>query len=304
MGRETFAGMLAEGRAAVARGDEAAAQHWFARAVDAEPDNPEAHVEFGRCLNRQGDRLGAVRSMSRAVAIDPDAHAALSRLRWLLRDEKLETPSALARIEARGLKVGTVLDVGASDGSWSLKARPCWPQARYHLVEAFGHWREKLETLCGAEPQFSHVIAAAGAEEGEIWFTNDPDAPYGGAASSEPGKGCWSVPQVSLAGEVARLNLPGPYLIKLDTHGFERPILEGAASILDRTSLVVIETYVFHIHPDAMLFHEMCAYMAERGFRVIDMSEPLWRDHDQALWQVDLFFVRADRPEFSHNGYS
>jgi FkbM family methyltransferase len=296
--------MLAEGRTAVAQGDELAAERWFARAVNAEPENPEGHVELGRCLNRQGNRTGAIQSISRAVAIDPNAHAALNRLRWLLRDERLETPSALARIQARGVEVATVLDVGASDGSWALKARPYWPRARYHLVEAFDKWREKLEALSMADPAFSHVIAAAGAEEGKIWFVNNPDAPYGGAASSEPREGCWSVPQISLAGEVARLGLPGPYLIKLDTHGFERPILKGAASILDQTSLVVIETYIFHIHPDAMLFHEMCAYMTEHGFRVIDMSEPLWREHDHALWQIDLFFVRADRPEFHHSSYS
>lgn len=303
MERGDIAGFLADGRAAVARGDEAAAAEWFAKVVGAAPDDPEGHVELGRCLNRQGDRMGAIRSMSRAVAIDPDAHAALNRLRWLLRDNPLETPSALSRIQARGVEVASVLDVGASDGSWSLAARPCWPGARYHLVEAFEHWRGKLETLCGAEAGFSHVIAAGGATEGRIWFSNDPAAPYGGVASSEPGEGYWSVPQVSLAGEVARLGLKPPYLIKLDTHGFERPILEGAAAILPETSLVVIETYLFHIHPDAMLFHEMCAYMADRGFRVVDMSEPLWREHDQALWQVDLFFVRADRPEFLCNDY-
>ncbi len=304
MSRKDVAALLAEGRAAVAGGDEAGAQILFAQAVAAAPDDPEGHVELGRCLNRQGDRPGAIRCMSRAVSIDPDAHAALKRLRWLLRDDTLETPSALARIQARGVKVASVLDVGASDGTWSLKARPCWPQARYHLVEAFGHWREKLEALCATEPAFSHVIAAAGATQGEVWFSNDPDAPYGGAASTEPGQGRWPVPQVSLAGEVERLGLPGPYLIKLDTHGFERPILEGAAALLPQTSLVVIETYLFHIHPDAMLFHEICAYMAERGFRVIDMSEPQWRTHDRALWQMDLFFVRDDRPEFATSSYA
>jgi FkbM family methyltransferase len=303
MGGKDAAALLAEGRAAVTAGDEVRAQDLFARAVQAAPDDPETHVELGRCLNRQGDRLGAIRSMSRAVAINPDAHAALNRLRWLLRDETLETPSALARIQARGIEVGSVFDVGASDGRWSIKARPCWPQARYHLVEAFSHWQEKLEALCQAEPGFSHVIAAAGATEGTAWFSNDPAAPYGGVASAAPGEGRWAVPQISLSSEAARLGLPGPYLIKLDTHGFERAILEGAQAILAETSLVAIETYLFHIHPDAMLFHEMCAYMAERGFRVIDMSEPLWRDHDGALWQVDLFFIRDDRPEFRHNAY-
>lgn len=304
MNKTDIATLLAQGRTAVATGDEARAQTLFARAVELAPDDPEAHVELGRCLNRQGNRLGAIRSMSRAVAIDPGAYAAMNRLRWLLRDETLETPSALARIRARGVEVASVLDVGASDGIWSINARPCWPQARYHLVEAFGHWRQKLEALCATEPAFSHVIAAAGATEGEVWFYNDPEAPYGGSASSAPGAGRWSVPQVSLAGEVVRLGLPSPYLIKLDTHGFERRILEGAAAILPQTSLVVIETYMFHIHPDAMLFYEMCTYMAARGFRVIDMSEPLWREYDRALWQMDLFFVRDDRPEFAHNRYS
>ncbi|AUN33923.1 FkbM family methyltransferase [Niveispirillum cyanobacteriorum] len=298
MEQGSIAEFLAEGRVAVARADEGAAAQWFAKAVAAAPDNPEGHVELGRCLNRQGNKLEAIRSMSRAVALDPDAHAALNRLRWLLCDKHLETPSALSRIQARGIEVASVLDVGASDGSWSLAARPYWPHAHCHLVEAFDHWREKLESLCAVEPGFSHVIAAAGASEGHIWFSNDPATPYGGMAISKPGGGYWSVPQVSLASEVKRLCLPPPYLIKLDTHGFERPILEGAADILAQTSLVVIETYFFHIHPDAMLFHEMCAYMAERGFRVIDMSEPLWREHDRALWQVDLFFVRSDRPEF------
>jgi hypothetical protein len=51
------------------------------------------------------------------------------------------------------------------------------------------------------------------------------------------------------------------------------------------------------------LFHEIIAYMRERGFGVIDMSEPHWRVLDFAFWQIDLFFVRLDRPEFLVNTY-
>jgi hypothetical protein len=66
---------------------------------------------------------------------------------------------------------------------------------------------------------------------------------------------------------------------------------------------VVIETCNFRIEESGPLFHEMVAYMRELGFGVIDMSEPLWRELDRAFWQIDLFFVPLDRPEFRVNTY-
>ena len=97
--------------------------------------------------------------------------------------------------------------------------------------------------------------------------------------------------------------LPGPYMIKLDTHGYEVPILLGAKETLRKANLVVIETYNFRIQGSSLLFHEMVAYMRERGFGLIDMSEPLWREFDRALWQIDLFFLPLDRPEFRVNSF-
>src|SRR6516164_124386 len=98
-------------------------------------------------------------------------------------------------------------------------------------------------------------------------------------------------------------SLPGPYLIKLDTHGYEVPILCGATETLRNTNLLVIETYNFRFIESSLLFHEIIAYMRERGFGVIDMSEPHWRVLDFAFWQIDLFFVRLNRPEFLVNTY-
>ena len=68
-------------------------------------------------------------------------------------------------------------------------------------------------------------------------------------------------------------------------------------------NLVVIETYIFRIQGSSLLFHEMVAYMRDLGFGVFDMSEPLWREFDRALWQIDLFFVPLDRPEFRMTAY-
>ena len=86
--------------------------------------------------------------------------------------------------------------------------------------------------------------------------------------------------------------------------GSNQQILNGAKATLGMTDLIIIETYFFKLHETAPLFIEMINYMLERGFRVIDMSEPLWREKDNSLWQIDMFFVKTSRPEFLYNSYS
>jgi hypothetical protein len=44
--------------------------------------------------------------------------------------------------------------------------------------------------------------------------------------------------------------------------------------------------------------------MRERGFGVLDASEPLWRARDGCLWQLDLFFQPLSRTEFAANSWS
>ena len=44
-------------------------------------------------------------------------------------------------------------------------------------------------------------------------------------------------------------------------------------------------------------------YLEGKGFRVIDMCDALWRPGDGALWQMDLWFAPASRPEFARNTY-
>ncbi|TWA53117.1 FkbM family methyltransferase [Azospirillum baldaniorum] len=210
----------------------------------------------------------------------------------------LSHANALKRIKARDLECRTVIDVGASDGCWSLMARQVWPEARFHLIEAFDHWKPDLERLRDGEPSFSFSLAAAGVEDGETVFTNSPDAPFGGTIRPEADDPQWTVPQVSIDREVGRLGLVGPFAIKLDTHGAEREILAGAAETLKQASLLVIEMYNFG--DPTRRFPQMCQHVEALGFHCIDMAEPLFRDHDRAFWQVDFFFVPQDRPEARH----
>lgn len=65
-------------------GDPVAAQRAFESAIEADPEDPRAHLDLGIALEMQGDMPGAERSYRRAVALDPDFGEALNNLGLVL----------------------------------------------------------------------------------------------------------------------------------------------------------------------------------------------------------------------------
>jgi hypothetical protein len=64
-----------------------------------------------------------------------------------------------------------------------------------------------------------------------------------------------------------------------------------------------MEVYNFRLTSDSLLFHEMCDYMLERGFKSAGLIDILYRPKDNFLWQFDLIFVPATRKEFFDSAY-
>lgn len=210
--------------------------------------------------------------------------------------------AAFDRILSRGMMIGTVVDIGASNGMWSESVMPYFPDARYLLIEAQQVHAAGLGEFVARHPNADYVLKAAGERAGTIYF--DGAEPFSGQAMTEPSReGLIEVPVCSIDEEIAARALPGPYLLKFDVHGFELPILRGAEETLKNTALLVMECYNFEIAPESLLFHDMCRRLHDLGFRVTDMSEPLWRPGDRMLWQMDIFFTRAERPEFQRKSY-
>lgn len=220
----------------------------------------------------------------------------ITRVRNLLSFE-----SALMRLLARPVVVETVIDIGASDGRWSNIVRPFYPDASYLLIEANPIHENKLKSYKQTHMKTDYVLAAAGNQEGEIFF--DSSDPLGGIASKEVLEGYRPIPMTTIDIQVQRRQLRPPFFLKLDTHGFEIPILEGATQTLQNTSLLLVEVYNFDLAPQSLRFHEMCAYLETKGFRPIDILDPLYRPTDSALWQFDLLFIPSNRPEFLDNTY-
>lgn len=223
-------------------------------------------------------------------------------MQYVAVENKFTMPKAIERVAQRNIEINTVIDVGASDGRWSESCIMHYPQANYLLIEAQQAHEKGLQAFKALYANANYVIAAAGNKIGEIYFDNS--GLFGGLAADVPFEGnCIVVPVTTIDEQVKKYQLQAPYLIKLDTHGYEVPILEGARETLKKANIVIIETYNFQIAKDSLRFWEMCNYMEDLGFLPIDMVDFMHRKKDNAFWQMDTLFIRKDRAEFQSNDY-
>lgn len=209
---------------------------------------------------------------------------------------------ALAHAKA---PVRTVIDIGASDGRWSERVMQHYPDASYVLVEAQQQTHgPALEAFAKRHPRVEVVFAAAGDRDGTLMF--DADSPFGGAViENDSTANATEVASLTLDTIVSGRRLEPPFFVKLDTHGFEVPIFEGARATLRDTSAILVEVYNFQLRDDpaCLRFPALCQYLEAKGFRCYDLIDVMHRPSDHALWQMDLLFLPASRPEFSRNQY-
>jgi len=211
--------------------------------------------------------------------------------------------SALKRISSRDIEINTIIDIGASDGRWSKEAMHYFPNASYFLIEANPQHEENLKKFKASHKNVDYILAAAGDIDGKAYFNNGDL--FGGLASHEPSAPdkCIESLMTTVDAQVRKNNLKPPFLIKMDTHGFEVPIIEGARKSLDSTNYLILETYNFKVTDDSLLFFEMCSYLEKKGFRPVDLYEPFFRPKDNFWWQIDLIFARSDIKELSDNTF-
>ena len=204
----------------------------------------------------------------------------IGRLDWFLED-----------IKARGFDCRHVLDLGASDGSWSRKLLHIYPEASGLMVEPRPACVPALEQFCVEHPNWSFVTAGVGACEGELplalWDTSSTLLTDSVVLAKETVK----VPVVrcdSLFGA----NAIYPNLVKLDVEGFEMEVLSGAELLFGRVDLFVIEVATFPFGTTRPLAHDVIAFLEGMGYLLYDVGGFIRRPYDGAVGLLDLVFAR------------
>ena len=201
--------------------------------------------------------------------------------------------ASLAILFNRGLRYGTVIDLGCADGNFCLQhfALGLFPGSTCVNVDANAMYgpslREIREVLGG-----HYVIAGVSDQEGELEL-NTGSHPYW-ASAVPPEHAYWSgslnppgvvtkVRALTLDTLVRELALKPPFLLKLDLQCGELAALRGGKEMLAETHAVICETAVDE-------FAAVCDFLAGLDLDLLDVTE-IARNPDGTLSQFYPVFL-------------
>jgi len=207
------------------------------------------------------------------------------------------TDACLAAMKGRGFHPGTAIDVGAYSGEWTLALRQLFPETRVLMVEPQAAQKERLATLTHVHDgvELAPVLVGPAVASGVTFY----QAETGSSVLRDLGNGAAQstvMPMTTLDAITAGTRFERPDFLKLDVQGYELEVLKGGEQLLESVEVVMMEVNLIAVYEGAPLAHEVVSYMAARGFRVYDVCTFFRRPYDNALWQMDMIFVRATSP--------
>jgi FkbM family methyltransferase len=210
---------------------------------------------------------------------------------------------SLRRVRAQGLVPRQIVDVGASDGSWTRECLEIFPESRYLLVDPLAANAAALESLRRRHANVCVWQGALGRAPGtlELLVHGDQSSflPSDSFAASEAQRVEVRPLDSFLDGGL----LQPPDLIKADVQGFELEVLGGAARCLEAAQLLLLEVSFRRIYRSLPLAHEVIAFAGGAGFRIYGVCTYAGRPSDGELTQSDILFAREGSPLFANEAW-
>ncbi|HET7604443.1 MAG TPA: FkbM family methyltransferase [Sphingomicrobium sp.] len=190
----------------------------------------------------------------------------------------------------RGIRIGTVLDVGVLTGTAELMAH--FPQALHLLFEPVVDFNPDIERNY-RRVRHEIVNVAISDSTGETLLETYRLIDVGGhsvshsnvASEAAEGRTYRTVPRTTLDDFLKDRKLAEPYLLKIDVDGHELAVIAGAAETLKKCAVVMVETTIDELP-------ERIAAVAAHGFTLFDLAEPCY--YDNAFYNCDAILLRSD----------
>jgi len=180
--------------------------------------------------------------MIAVATLQKRAHFSMKRLLetltgyWLYKKRHLPVGADLrVDFERLGLNPSLIFDVGANIGQTYRRFRRDFPHARIHCFEPVAKTFDKLRMQLEGDPLAFAQKLALGASVGVATIHTHPQWSELSSLRSE-----LAVSELYEEVEIATLDSIATEridLLKIDTEGFEIPVLQGATSMLERAAI-------------------------------------------------------------------
>ena len=181
--------------------------------------------------------------------------------------------ATLQNLFEKGVRYGSVIDLGCADGHFVLNHLSCLGGAVPLNVDANRIYEDSLKAIREAIGGHYRICAITDHEcEIEItesvhpyWSSVRPAGDVYWSRVNDLTKGKVRVPATTLDTLVRELSLKPPFLLKLDVQGAEKAALTGARHVLENCNAVVCEA-------DIDDFQDINAMLVEAGFFLYDLT--------------------------------
>lgn len=198
-----------------------------------------------------------------------------------------------------------VLDVGANVGQFGRDLCQLRPDLPIVSFEPQSTAHAKLCAMARRFPQWAVAEQVAiGAEEGEALINLSRNS-YSSSLLPINRTHVDSAPESVYVGQervrVARLDdVALPYLhgrqrafLKIDTQGFEEPVLTGAVGLLDRCVALKIELSFSELYVGQVLGFEMLERVKAMNYKLFGICSGIRNPDSGELLQADAYFIRG-----------
>jgi FkbM family methyltransferase len=199
--------------------------------------------------------------------------------------------------------VDGVLDVGANAGQYAAKLRRCGYKGQVFSFEPQAAEFARLKARATRDGHHGAFHCAVGDVDGEITLNIAGNSVSSSIlpileshVGAEPGSGFVReerVPIRRLDGLFEQGQISGSRLmLKIDTQGYEMPVLLGAESVLPRIAAVQVELSATELYEGASSYLEVCRFLSERGYSLFSLQPGFTNRATGQVLQFDGFFIR------------
>ena len=189
-----------------------------------------------------------------------------------------------------------IVDIGANRGNWTRTSLKYFPDSYYSLFEPQEKMRQEVSDLT-QNPRIKFYALGVGPKNSSMKLTeHQRDDSFTFALDENQalslGRNQIEVPVVSLDDFLLKNGLPKVDILKIDAEGWDLEVLKGAESTVQDAEVVLMEAAVMNKLFKNKVF-DVIFEMKKRGFVLFDITDLNRTARDNALWLVELAFVKS-----------